>query len=272
MSTFIELYSDFQEEVKLYHADATVSNRMFMRYIARAAKSFQRQVKVVENKKVIYANNEFFLGNDVLEIIELTDEDNNPLLPMTYKQARHEIQVSAPEVQGIPDNYYIGAGLINYRRRINRAENVAANDLGKIPAPTGDENWGQHTRIFTVAANRVVVYPEMLNGTADELLNVYYYEDITPFSSEEEAWKRWFIGDEEFMLMFQSTGFNAPLSQYEDTILKKSMIDFLRARLDKDQLSALQREYKNDVSEIIENKPTLFCGGVAMYNLSPNTY
>lgn len=270
MSTFIELFSDFQEEVKLYYPDATVSYRMFMRRISRAAQDFQRQAKVVENKKEIYANNEFFLGNDVLEIIEITDEDNNPLLPMEYKQARHEIQVSGPNVNGITDNYYVGPNLA--KRRINRAENVASHDLGKIPPPTGDENWGQHTRVFTVAANRVVVYPETLNGENDYLLNVYYYEDIAPFSSQEEAWKKWFLNDESFNLMFQNTGFNDPLQQYESIILMKATIEFLRSRLDKDQLSALQREYKNELQSVIENKPTLFRGGVAMYNLSPNTF
>jgi hypothetical protein len=272
MSTFIELYSDFQEEVKLYHPDATVSDRMFMRYLTRAARNFQRMTKVVENKKTIYADNEFFLGNDILQIIEITDEDNNPLMPMEYKQARHEVQLSGQAVQGVNETYAANVSLMHWRRRHNRAENVAQNDLGKVPPPTGDESWGQHTRVFTVAANRVVVYPDTLNGVADELLQVYYYEDVLPYSSQEEVWKQWFLGDEEFALLFQNTGFNAPLSQYEDTILKGSTIAFLAARLDNDRLSHLQREYKEEVQYIIENKPTLFRGGVAMYNLTPNTY
>lgn len=272
MSLFVELYSDFQEEVKLYHPDAVFNAKVFMRYLTRAARDFQRKTKVMENKKEVYADNEFFLGGDILQIIEVTDSENNALLPMEYKQARHEIQMSAPDVQGLTEVFYADVNMVSWRRKINRSENVMQNDLGKIPPPTGDESWGQHTRIFTVAANRLVVYPETLNGVTDDFFNVYYYEDVIPFSANEEAWKQWFIGDEEFTLCFENTGFNAPLSQYEDTILSKAVSEFLKARLDKDQYYIRLKEYEKSVAFVIDNKPTLFRGGVAMYNLSPNSY
>ena len=103
-STYLELYSDFQEEVKLYHEQATFTERSFMRRITTAAQEFQKRTKIVETEKQLFRANNFYLGDDILEIIEVCDQNDNNFFSMEFGQFRSEVEKLPTEITPLTDS------------------------------------------------------------------------------------------------------------------------------------------------------------------------
>lgn len=259
MSTYAELYSDFKDEVILYYEHAVVTDRMFMRLITKAAQEFQKITHIVETEKQLFRADNFYVGDDVLEIIELTDENNNRLFSMDYSQFRSELEKLGQDIFTIyPNELPTPPG--------NRAETIDKYDLSRHPPATGDSRYGRHTRIFTIVTEGVLVYPDR----GDEILELRYYPDIHAYSSRSSQWTAWFDNNgADFEQLFNERGFGAQLSPYEDAFLQRAVSRFVGARLDKYQAKAKQDEYDRAIQIATTNKRQLYKFGMSQYSISP---
>lgn len=258
-STYAELYSDFQSEVALYHEHAAVTDRGFMRVFTKVAQEFQKITKVVESEKQLFRDNNFYLGNDVLEIIEIADENNNNFFIMEYKQYTNELE-------------YLG-GTNNSALQINsltqpgnRAETVDKFDLSRHPPETNDSQYGRHTRIATVTYNSVIFTPDR----GDAILELRYIPDLHAFSKNSPQWTAWFDNDgADFLQLFTERGLGDEISPFEDAILQKAVSKYLFAYLDKDKSKAMQAQYDRAIETTLANKRQLYSFGMAQYSISP---
>lgn len=266
-STYLELYSDFQEEVKLYHQNATFSERSFMRRITRAASEFQKRTKIVETSKVLYNANNFYIGDDVMQIVEICDQNDNNFLSMEYSQFRTALErlgQDIPTTVDVNGRTVVPIGKIFLKG--NKEETGYYFDQVRHPPPTGDTQFGQHTRWFTLYEGSILIYPDR----GDDWLQMRYIPDIHPYGSNSSQWTAWFDNNEaKFEEYFKNHGLWGELSKYEEAILKKAVGGFIGAQLDKEQKYMAMNEFKSAVNLATDNKPQLYKIGVATYHVSP---
>lgn len=266
-STYLELYSDFQEEVKLYHEQATFTERSFMRRITTAAQEFQKRTKIVETEKQLFRANNFYLGDDILEIIEVCDQNDNNFFSMEFGQFRSEVEKLPTEITPLTDSE--GRTVVPIGRLFevgNRAETKFFFDINRHPPETGSVSFGRNTRWYTVSYNSVVIYPDR----GDDILELRYYPDLHPYSKISSQWRTWFDDNEsQFQHLFTNYGLWGTLSQYENAILKKAVSGYVGAQLDKDQSYKALNDFTSAVNLAKDNKPQLYKLGMAQYHVSP---
>jgi len=269
MQTYQELYSNFVESVKLYHQDAVFTDKLFMSLITRAAREFQRMTKFLETEKLVYKANDYDTGNDIVEVIEISDRYNTKLITMSYQQARREVERSGTGFNAESNDVN---GWLGWQWRYNNhAENVYNYDSkrSKNNFPNEREStttWGNHTRIATIMKNRLYVYPTDADSIDDEYFRILYYPDIHPFSEKSTQWSEWFPYDTNFNELFMTTGFDGVLSQYEDLFVEKAVSTFVMNRLDTNQAFIRKGIWIEGVKLALSNKPTLYSPGVSVYN------
>lgn len=265
-STYFELYSDFQDKVKLYHKSATVTERSFMRYLTEAMQDFQKRTKIVETEKQLFAQSKFDLGDDVLEIIEVCDENDNKFFSMDYAQFRTELEKLGQDISSIADSPVTAIPVGFLFQPGNRAETIDKYDAGRHPPPTGNTQYGQHTRIFCISYNRILFYP----NRDDQILELRYIPDLHTFSSRSTQWKAWFDNNgENFEQLFKERGLWGTISQYESAILQKAIAGYVGAQLNNEQAYFALNEYKSAINLATDNKISTYTFGVTPYSISP---
>lgn len=257
-STYQELYSDFLEQLALYTEKANVTDKQFMRYITIAAQEFQRLTKVVNSEKQLFRDNNFDLGDDILEIIELQDETGNKLLSMEYAQFRNEWERTGNPNSTPPTSIY------DYYNSINRAETVFRYDIGRNPPDPGDDQYGIHTRIWTVLNNNVLLYPDQ----QDEILELHYHPDIHPFSRTSPQWSDWFPYDTNFATLFETRTLGPELAKWEQALVQRAIARYTFILVDKDKSYQMRKDFDYMVQQA-NDKQILYKTGSSPYHISP---
>lgn len=238
-----------------------------MRRITKAASEFQKRTKIVETSKVLFKANNFYVGDDVMQIVEVCDQNDNKFLSMEYSQFRTEVERLGQDIPATVDSD--GRTTVPIGRIFsigNRAETAFYYDGVRHPPPTDNTQFGQHTRWFTLYGDSVLLYPDR----GDDWLTLRYVPDIQPYGSLSSQWRAWFDYDErDFELLFTKYGLWGELSKYEGAILKKAVGEYIGAQLDKDQKYMALNEFKSAVNLAVDSKPQLYKIGVAQHHISP---
>lgn len=256
-STYEELYSDFIGDISRYTQNATITDTQFMRYLSIAAQEFQRMTKVVMSEKKLFRADSFALGDDVHEIVELQDAAGNKLLSMPYNQFRLEYERVGADLDS-------QTNLARYYNSGSRAETVYRYDIDKRPPDTGNDDYGAHTRIWTVLYNSIVLYPDQ----GDEYLSMMYYPDIHAFSKNSPQWSAWFPYNTKFNKLFKEQTLGQELSKWEQAIVYRAVARYAVHLLDKDKSYAMRKEFEAMVAQA-SKKQQLYKTGSSPYHVSP---
>lgn len=237
-STFAELYSDFQDAVKIYTEKLDVTKFSFMRKLTRGIQLFQRETLYVESIVDITPTNDIFLvPRDNLVIKELRDEDGYPMLRQDLSQQYRTADHWEANIQEVPTNY----------------------DM---------KMWGttvtDRTTLWSMWQGRFIFYPEYEGDT----IQVYYNPDMHAISSGSTQWAAWYPHETNFEPSFAVAQINPLLDEYEEAFLSYAIAQYIKS-----QGNANYRVYEDQFRAEIErgkrNKPVLFKEGVISYMMAP---
>jgi hypothetical protein len=237
-STFSELYSDFQDAVKIYTEKLDVTKYSFMRKLTRGVQLFQRETLYVESiVNITPTSNVFLSPQDMLVIKEVRDEDGYPMLPQQLKQQYRTADHWEAGIQEVPTNY----------------------DM-KMWGTTVEDR----TTLWTIWQGQFIFYPEYTK----DLIQVYYCPDMHAISGNSFQWASWYPHETNFEPNFSSAQLNPSLDEYEEAFLAYAIAQYIKS-----QGNANYRVYEDQFLAEIErakhNKPVYFTEGVVSYIMAP---
>lgn len=264
-STFLELYSDFQDEVKLYTEKLDVTELSFMRRLTKGIQIFQQETQYVETIVSIVknSNNQFVMPYDVSMIIkiELVGNERFQFIPNEFMQLSENIERSN--------------GLFR--------ESIPNYEINKRYSKVGTVLYSLHGRQFFFSHS----IPD------DAVLRIFYIPDLSPISSSSTLWttpddttttpptiRNWFPNDQlivdpvtgnqvsRLLYMMQNNRVLSPLNLYEDAFVDYAVATYVRSKG-----SVNYKVYEKDFYSKIQlaklAKPTFFQEGSADYNFAP---
>ena len=269
MSTFRELYSDFQDTAKLYTEKMDNTEVTFMRLITRAAQEFQLETEYLQSIANLipqFDTNGNLVGypvpSDLIRIIEIRDpaDLSTRFLSQEFTQYTANIDRDAGPYTETPFDY-------------------------NIPMVSGD------TVLYSLYAGYINFYPLLANNPT---LTIWYLPDMETFSSTSTRWnlpditlpsgatqfRSWFPMNQvithpttgqnvsRFSYMFDNMSFSNPLRLFEKAFLNYALADFIKSKGSKNYL-VFEQAYKEWVNKGINIKPTYFKQGVADYYYAP---
>lgn len=261
-SKFNELYSDYQDSIKLYTEKLDFTERMFMRQISKGMQKFQRETHLIETMKILDRGTDgnFYLPGDVLLVTDIADDDGNRLLQQSHEQyLRNQDKWPTGKLE-TPTDYILRT---NYKMN---------TDIGKPRMPAGCCDDGGTIRLVSIWSRRIYIYPEY---TGDQLF-MKYIPDIHAFSENSDQWNTqdaggtptgWFP-DSRFDTMFRTTSITPTLAPYEDEFVSFAISRFIMGKG-----SANYKVYENKFMDAIAMariaKPIYFAEGTTDYFMAP---
>lgn len=253
-STFAELFSDFQDQVKIYTEKLDLTEFAFMRLFTKAMQVFQRETEYVQKYVDVPYNvtdEVFYVPDDMLRPIEVKDVDGYTFVWQEYTQYTRNLELYADGYIDTPVNYTIR--MPQYRN-------------------------GNLARYITQYNRQFHIYPEnRYTGTADDTLYLWYIPDLHPISQNSSQWNYndtlgnpagWFPHDTRFDMMFRTTSVNNSLAPYEDAFLNHAIAMFIRSQ-GSANYRVFEKTFWDEVERAKWNKPVLFREAVRPYYLAP---
>lgn len=269
MSTFRELYSDFQDTAKLYTEKMDNTEVTFMRLITQAAQEFQLETEYIQRIASLPIQTDvngnvvgYPTPNDLIRIIEIRDpaDLSQRFLSQEFTQYTANVDRNAGPFNETPFDY-------------------------NIPMVSGD------TVLYSLYAGYINFYPLLANNPT---LTVWYVPDMESFSSAAAQWnlpditlpsgatrfRSWFPMNQvivhpvtgqnvsRFSYMFDNMSFNNPLSLFEKAFLNHALATFIKSKGSKNYI-VFEQAYNQWVEKGKAYKPTYFKQGVADYYYAP---
>ena len=263
-STFLDLYSDFQDEIKAYIEKIDVTELSFMRRLSKGMQIFQLETEYIE-------------AIDILN----QQENGSYMLPYEYKRIV-KIQIVGDErVQFEVGNFTQLWDSIerSHSGFIEKKDNVEINR----------RNSGEFTIEYSVFGRKLFFDTRLPAGTQ---LRVFYIPDLSPISRGSILWnqpddtvaipvvyKSWYPMDEvikdpltnaitsRLIYMMNSTRMLSPMSDYEDVILNYAIAAHIRSK-GSINYQVFEKYFREGIEMAKVNKPELFKNGTADYNYS----
>jgi hypothetical protein len=263
-STFLELYSDFQDEVKAYTEKLDVTELSFMRRLSKGIQRFQSETEYVEFRDILNRHPDGFYR-----------------LPYEYKRI---VKIEALGDERI--QFEMGSFLqLNDSIERNNSGFIEKRDNVEINRRYSGERtieYGLHGREFFFDTRL----------PANMRLRIFYIPDLSPISIGSALWtqpddltvtpnifRNWFPTDQlitdpvttmqvsRLLYMMGNTRLLSPMGEYEDAILNHAIASYIRSK-GSINYQVFERNFNEGVKTAIINKPEPFRNGVADYNYS----
>lgn len=269
-STFAELFSDFEDSVKIYVEKLDVTPQSFMRMLSRGMQLFQRETEYTEAYAQITANATsglFFIPDDYIRAVEVKDSSNYTIVPQQVNQFNRNLELWEDGHLETPRDYSMR--MQGYLR--GQGANTTASRNGSLR-----ENM---SRIYTIYNRQISVYPDY----DDTVLNFWYIPDVHAISINSAQWSTfdtttgtydptlpllWFPIDTQFMTMFTTRGCNILFAPYEEAFLNYAISLYLKSQGSMNY-KVFEDYFWQSVARAKENKPIKFHEGVRDYMFSP---
>lgn len=200
-STYRELYSDFQDKIKLYTEKLDFTEQQFMRRLTRGMQLFQRDIEMIEAYADISradVTGPFLLPNDLLRIKELKDANNYTILAQGFNQWNRNQEHTLDNKLETP---------VDYSTRMTQYQ------------PGG-------ARLYAVWGRNLDLFPD----EQDTALQLWYIPDIHAFSRASTQWQAWFANQTAFVNLFDTAVMHASLAPYEDAFVNYAVADFIQSQ------------------------------------------
>ena len=263
-STFLELYSDIQNEVKLYTEKLDVTELDFMRRLTKGIQKFQNETEYVEFRDVLNRHPDGFYR-----------------LPYDYKRIVKIEAVGDERIQ-----FEMGSFL-----QLN--DSIERNNSGfieKRPNVEINRRYSGERTIEYSLHGREFFFDTRL--PQDMRLRIFYIPDLSPISVASTLWsqaddttvtptifRNWFPVDQlitdpvngqqitRLMYMMGNHRMLAPLGQYEEAIWNYAVATYIRSK-GSINYQVYEKNFYDGIKAAKENKPELFMNGVSDYNYS----
>lgn len=276
-STYAELYSDFQDTVKLYVEKLDATEVLFMRLLTRGVQIFQRETEYIEKNLRISqdANGDYNVPADMMRYIELRlipkATTNADLKTVLNNNTSTLVQLFSPtQFFEIRNGKVDGWRKVHYQHMVHRDPDKAVI-LG------------------TIFDNKFLLYPE---STTDDLF-IRYIPDIPSFSRSGDwmladdltaappVYNSWFPFDDQlpnvgpggrtltrFSYQFTTKTLHPSIVAYEQTFVEFALAQFIRSKGNANFRTFLDN-FNLDIEKAKINKPTLFQEGDPYYMFAP---
>lgn len=245
MSSWRELYDDFKDQTASYIEKLTITEKQFMRYISKALSSFQKDTALMEELRIVERAKDsngtalsWFIPPYNLEVMtDVKDQSGASLLIRDYEQFA----------------YYLNTGSL-----------MEPHNLSK--------EYDYMPRLVTMFSRQIMITPDL----GDERLYMRYIPNLDAYSSRSPMWASWFPEDQNFNISFNETGVPLDMLVWESAILDKAIADLLKRKVvgspedsNVPVYKIFEASYFSSVGKCIQDKPTLFRGGVRNYHNGP---
>lgn len=263
-STFLELYSDFQDEVKLYTEKLDVTELSFMRRLTKGIQAFQQETEYVEFRDILNRHT-----------------DGTYKLPYEYKRIIKIEAVGDERIQ-----FEMGSFL-----QLN--DSIERNNSGfieKRPNVEINRRYSGQRTIEYALHGREFYFDTRLPDTMQ--LRIFYIPDLSPLSTSSVLWtqaddttvtpiiyRNWFPTDQlitdpvttqqvsRLLYMMNNSRVLCPLNLYEEAFLNYAIANYIRSK-GSANYQVYERQFDKAVESAKINKPEPFQNGVADYNYS----
>lgn len=268
MSAFSELFSDFQDAVKIYTAKLDVTELSFMRLLTQGIQTFQRETEYVEAYAAVQkdANNRFYMPNDAIRIVEVKDDDGYTFVMQGYDQYTRNLERWQDGYLETPTDYSM------YMPRY-----LSGKDDDNInPNAMRSSITKNKSRLITIWNRRFLLHPDL----DDKVIHVWYIPDLQPISRLSTQWvadpanpgsdpNDWFP-EQNFDVMFRNSSVNPTIAPYE-----KAFCDYAKAEFIKSQGSANYKIFEiafwSEINRAKNNKPVKYKEAVRSYMMAPKS-
>jgi len=273
-STFMEMYSDFQDTAKLYVEKLDVTEVAFMRFLTRGIQIFQLDTEYVEKNVRLTpdANGDVYVPEDLKRYIEIkaikTAVTNTDLLNVLNSNESYHVTFLSPT------QYF-------------RARNVEVDGKMKVPYPN---IWlrqpGKTNYIATIWDMKILTYPEWKEDFYFRYIpdlkafgNNQYWTQADDLTTAPPTYNSWYPLDEvlagvpggpmtRFFYQFSTKRLHPFLQQYEQAFIEYALSQFIRAKGNANY-RVFMDTFLMDVERAKRNKPTLFQEGDPYYMYAP---
>lgn len=188
------------------------------------------------------------LGDDVLQVIEIYDENSQVMQMKQYTQFKQEIEVAGFFIHEGPQWW-------GWRREYEAYR----------------EDWGYAATIFTVFEHNLLTYP-----TQTPPLSMRYILDLHMYTPGGTQWTAWggAVGNTAFGTQFTTTGVRDELVQFERGFVEYAVSEYLQTITtqmvgDNPAWKIPYQKYRAVVDKALQNKQVYFTEAVAPYRLTP---
>lgn len=252
MSTFVEMFSDFQDTIKIYTEDLVVTELSFMRALTRGIQEFQRETELVEKTVDITRQAPplppFMCPNDMLRPLDIRGVDpvTNDLKQIFIFQSLNQFKRNKDKIADgfleTPTDYEMRIPSAPGTRTINN-DNVA---------------------LLTIHGREIITEPLYTDTT----LRMWYIPDLRAISRAHPEWAAWFTSEQAFMPMFTTQVLNPTLAPFEQAFIDYAVAQFIKAKGSKNY-QVFEQNFRTAIGRAIETKPCYFTQGAADYMFAP---
>lgn len=249
-STFRELYSDFQNAVKNYTEQMTITEPQFMRDITKGLQDFQNKTRIFWSVATLDIGTdvnfpeEFIMPPDCIEILEFRDINDLPIHQAGYTQHRK---------------------IIDQQRNNGKYLETPVDTQYRLRNLYTD---GGIMRTCTVINRRIILQP--IDPTVDLQMTVVYVPDMSAYSEFSPQWALWNVSPSEFMRLFNTSGFALEVQQYENAFLNYAIASYIKAAVSRNY-QIYEQNYLNEVEHAKLNKRSYYRGLTVNYNFAINS-
>ena len=259
-SSYMELYSDFRDDIKAYVQELDVTELSFMRRLTKGMQQFQQETEYVKLIEEVVANEHghFYLPYDIKRIIKIIWDG-------------HE------DVQFVPNGF---TQLAENIARGDRKEEIRSNYLINKPYNTQVVLFSDY--------NGFLVFDTKI--PADATLRVFCVPDISPISDSGWLWnipddttvtptiyKSWYPLNEiitvngkqtsRFSYMMETNQMPRSMSLYESNILDYAISGYIKSK-GSVNYKVYEEKFYTGISRAKAHEVSYFSNGVADYNFA----
>lgn len=243
-STFAELYSDFQDAVKVYTEKLDEQPVSFMRKLTRGMQLFQRQTEYLETSGTITKQLVipfWRIPANCIRIVEIRDVNNRNILLQGFTQYNRNTDIQGSGMYETPADY-------DYRLT----------------------HMNTQTRLIAVYGRELVLQND---ATTDTSLIIYYIPDIPALTQPAnpatvlDIWSAWYPINTNFDALFTTTRLVPSLAIFEQAYLDFAISTYLKS-VGSQNYKIYEESFMNEVANAIAIKPVYNKEATSLYNMA----
>lgn len=274
-STYAELFSDFQDTVKLYVEKLDVTEKGFMRLISRGLQLFQRETEYIEKNLRITPNADgsYTIPDDFMRYIEIR------AIPSSTTDA---------DLQSVINSNSSSLVTLYDPKQYFNARNDFEDNYKKIPYPNIVHRRTDKTVYMgTIFENKILIHPGynqdlylryIPNIPSFARTGIWITPDTTTGIPPVTTYNSWFPVNQmlningqpitRFMYMFTTAQLPLLVNQYEQAILDYAIGRYIKAKGNSNYVVYIN-DFNSEVQSAKINKPTMFKQGHTYYMYAP---
>jgi hypothetical protein len=250
-STFAELYSDFQDAIKVYTPKFDVTEVSFMRMITRGIQVFQRETEIVQVIEDITRTppNPFAVPEYFRRLLQVRNSGDEEYMIVSWRQfLRHRDESPEGDPTNLTWNYGINLG--GYEQVTYNPQSVTV-----IPKPM---------KVCSLYGRNLLIHPD----SGEEKLTIWFIPDLQAFSVNSVFWQNWFPIDTNFDNLFRTARINPDLAPYEQCFVDYAVAQWLKSQ-GSINYQVYERSFWDEVQRAYLTKPVYTQEAKARYHSSP---